>query len=495
MIGRLSSVRPRGAARVEPPGVFRPTAARPIPSLRPVPDFVGLPDGGRSLPVETKLAIAGGSAIGWLVVSAVVAIATSAGLASILSWPYALAMAVLTVGIPAGLAAFRVGTALLDKTVPVLRVRPTTPVTVVMTSGDPALAASTLGFLAAQDYDGAKRVVVVDCGRGDVVARESARAALVLGLDLEVEAEPPGMLDARNAALEHVGTPLVLAVEPGACLHPSALRLLVARLESEPPITAAVSAHTLVRNRDPGRDAEGLAAGWSLELDAARRSEAMFAGPLAVDGTCTLFRTDALRAVNGWPGGRAGDVLLAWRFLERGGRVVNEPLAIACATTIVTMSTPARFRADAARAVRQAARDGGGVRRLPERSSQVMACLDRAAPALDLAFTLAWVQALALVALGQVTLVAAHLVLVVPLALAGSALERRRHREVLDEAGLALVAPHEVRGAALVGLLAVQGPVATWRRIRGLVRVPPLGGRGVGVTPRRWLGGPARPYA
>jgi biofilm PGA synthesis N-glycosyltransferase PgaC len=355
--------------------------------------------------------------------------------------------------------------------VPVLRVRPTTPVTVVMTSGDPALAASTLGFLAAQDYDGPKRVMVVDCGRGDVVARESARAALELGLDLEVEAEPPGMLDARNAALEHVGTPLVLAVEPGAYLHPSALRLLVARLESEPPITAAVSAHTLVRNRDPGRDAEGLAAG------------------------CTLFRADALRAVNGWPGGRTGDVLLAWRFLERGGRVVNEPLAIACATTIVTMSTPARFRADAARAVRQAARDGGGVRGLPERSSQVMACLDRVAPALDLAFTLAWVQALALVALGQVTLVAAHLVLVVPLALAGSALERRRHREVLDEAGLALVAPHEVRGAALVGLLAVQGPVATWQRIRGLVRVPSLGGRGVGVTPRRWLGGPARPYA
>ena len=494
MIARLSSVRPGRAAPVEPPGVFRPSAARPLPPLRPVPDFVGLPDGGRSLPRETKLAIAGGGAIGWFVVCTVIAVIMSAGLARLVSWPYAFALAILTVSLPAGLAAFRALVPLLDETTPVLRVRPRTPVTVVMTTDDPVRAVSTLGFLAAQDYDGPRRVVLVDGGRGDAVAREAARAARELRLDLEVVAQPRGMLDPRNAALERVTTPLALAVEPGACLHPSALRLLVARLESAPPDTAAVSAHALVRNRDPGREAEGLAAGWLLELDAIRRTEAVFAGPLAVEGACTLFRTDALRVVNGWAGHR-GDVLVTWRFLERGGRVINEPLAIVCTTTIVTMSTLARWRAEAARAVRAAASDAGGVRRLPQRCSRVMVRLDRAVPALDLAFTLAWVQALALLALGQLALVAAHLVLVVPVSLAGAALERRRHREVLDEAGLVLVAPHEIRAAALLGLLAVQGPVAVWQRIRGRWRVPPLGVGGLGSGPRRWLGGPVRPYA
>jgi biofilm PGA synthesis N-glycosyltransferase PgaC len=376
----------------------------------------------------------------------------------------------------------------------VARVHPTTPVTVVVTTADPVPAVSTLEVLAAQDYGGPYRVVLVDCGRGGAVAAAAAHAARDLGVELEVIPEPHGMLDPRNAALERIATPLTFSVEAGVGLHPSALRLLVARLQSAPPETAAVAAQTLIRNRDPGREAEGLAAGWLLELDAIRRTEALFAGPLAVNGSCTLFRTDALCVVNGWPGGQGGDVLLAWRFLERGGHVLHEPLAIAYTTTLVTTGTPARWRAAAARAVHAAADDAGGIRRLPHRSTRLLVRLDGAAPALDLAFTVAWVQALALGALGHLALVAAHLVLVVPVALGAAALERRRHREVLDEAGLVLVAPHEGRVAAL-GLQAVQGPLAVWERLRVRPRTPRIGAGGLGVTPGRRLGARARPYA
>jgi biofilm PGA synthesis N-glycosyltransferase PgaC len=480
-----------GARDVEPPGAFRPSAARPLPPLRPIADFVGLPDGGRAVPVEQKLTIAGGGAVAWLVVVSVVALATGGGLASLVTWPYALALAAVTVSLPAGLAAFRTLGLFLDEAPPVIHLRPVTPVTVLLAGDDAETALTTLASLANQDYGGPRRVVVATRDAG--VARALARAALERRVDCEVVPDP-GDAPARNAALTRVATPLVLAVEPGATLHPSALRLLVARLESAPSDAVAVSAHALVRNRDPGRLAEGLAAGWLLELDQTRRLEDLFAGPLAGSRACLLVRAEALRAVRGWAADEDSDAGLTWRLLECGWRVISEPLALVFTTEMVTVGTPARWRGDATRAVRDAARDAGGLPRLPRTSSRVLAGLDRAGPLLDLVFTLAWLQAVVFVLFGHASLVLVHLLLVAPVSLAAAALERRRHREVLDDAGLLLVAPGGVRVAALLVLQAVQSPVAVWSRLRTWPHRAGAGGRSAAVRPRR-LGAPARPYA
>ena len=48
MFDRPTPIRARD---VDPPGAFRPSAARPLAPLRPIADFVGLP-GGRSAPTE-----------------------------------------------------------------------------------------------------------------------------------------------------------------------------------------------------------------------------------------------------------------------------------------------------------------------------------------------------------------------------------------------------------------------------------------------------------
>jgi biofilm PGA synthesis N-glycosyltransferase PgaC len=480
------------ARDVEPPGAFRPSAARPLPPLRPIADFVGLPDGGRPVPVEQKLTIAGGAAVAWALVATVVAVATGGGLAGLVSWPYALALAVLTVSLPAALAAFRALGLFLDETPPVQHLRPVTPVTVLLTGDDADAALTTLASLASQDYDGPRRVVVAT--RDAAVARALAGAALERRVDCEVVPDPGGA-PARNAALGRVATPLVLAVEPGITLHPSALRLLVARLESAPSDAVAVSAHTLVRNRDPGRLAEGLAAGWLLELDQTRRLEDLFVGPLAGSRPCLLVRAEALRAVRGWAADEDSDAELTWRVLECGWRVISEPLALVFRTEMVTVGTPARWRTAAARAVRDAARDAGGLQRLPRTSSRVLAGLDRFGPIVDVVFTLAWLQAVVLVGFGHPSLVLVHLLLVAPVSLGGAALERRRHREVLDDAALLLVAPSGVRVAALLALQAVQSPVAVWARLRTWPHRAGLGAPGAPVRPRRRLAAPVRPYA
>lgn len=477
--------------RSQEPREFHPNASRPLPPLRPVADFVGLPTGGRTLSLESKFAIAEGGALGWLAVCVVLGLAFGGRLASVVSWPYAVLLLASVVWIPAATAAFRCLALILDDPPALARVRPGTPVTVILAGVDPIAVVTTLAYLGAQDYDGPLRVVVVDHSPSGLVAHEARRVAgeVRLAVDL-ARADPASELDPRNIALGAASTPLVLAVRAGVCLHPSAVRVLAARLESCGSDTVGATAHALVRNRRDGDAAELHAADYALEIDARQRVEGLFPGPLVSDGTCTLYRTDALRAVNGWPSAPANDVVVTWRFLERGWRVVHESLAVVFTSEIVTLGSPGRSRAAAARGLRAAARESGGATRLLRRGSRVLARLDRAAPLLDFAFTVAWVQALALLVLGQTELLGSYLLLVVPLSVVGVALERRYHREVLDEAGLVLPRPPAAHLTPLLALDAVQAPVAAWERVRAPRERRP---RRVRARPRLVPRG--RPYA
>src|ERR1019366_80243 len=125
------------------------------------------------------------------------------------------------------------------------------------------------------------------------------------------------------------------------------------------------------------------AAAASLDRDTVARIEALFLGPLALPGGCTLFRTDALRAVNGWPSGGGRGAVVAGRVRERGWQVAYEMLAIVFTVDEVTIGSPIRRRARAARALKASARESGGTHRLVARRSRVLARLDRATPWLD----------------------------------------------------------------------------------------------------------------
>ena len=432
------------------PAELRLRAAAPLPPLRPVADFVGLPTGAGALSVASRQALVQGAAAGWAVVSVALGALLARGAAGPVTWPATLALLALVVGIPGGLAALRLLALVVGDLPAVARVRPTTPVTVVLPAADPAATAATLVGLAAQDHDGPVRVVTV-AGPDPGSARAAALAARELRVALEVLLPGPGT-DPWNTALLHVATPLVLRLAPGAYLHPSALRLLVARLESCPPATVGVAGHRLIRNRRRTPSAEAVARAWTFELDAHQRVESLLAGPLVADGTCTLFRTDALRTLNGWPAGDSSDVIVAWRGLARAWTIVSEPQALAFTAAAVTTLTPGRRRAVAARAVRRAGRESRRAVCLAPSAARVLARLDRARPTLDVACVLAWVPALALVGLGHPGLVVAYLLLVAPVSLAGLALERRRHREVLDEAGLTLACPPRRWRVGLAGL-------------------------------------------
>jgi len=465
----------------------RCSAAYPLPHLHPVPDFVGLPSSRRYVTVQSKFVIAQVAALSWTGFAAVISFSLGQGLAELVSWPYAVVLLVAVVWIPAYLAAFTAITLVLDDPPALKVVRPGTPVTVLIPVRDERTAlVATLAYLAAQDYDGPLRVIVVDRGSTDDTPNEARRAALRLRLDTEVLCEPD--LDraaARNAGLARVTTPLIVAVDPGAYLHPSAVRLLVARLSSSPSDTAAVAGDAVVRNHQDGSGAELLAAEYALGANAVQRVNALFQGALVAEGACSVFRTDAVRAVNGWATGAAQDVQLTWRFLERGWRVFYEPLALAFTTERITIGSAARRRARYTWGLLAALREPG---RRPLRFpfSRFLTALDVATPVLDLVFTIAWVQAVVFLAFGQFMLVGFYLLFVLPMSLAAPALARRYQRDVLDEAGLAVARRGGLgRLAPLLWTHAVQAPIGVWSGLREIQRLRDEGPDDVTQVPLR----------
>jgi len=418
----LSASRPRTAADRDGLEELRASVSVPLPRLRSTPDFVGMPTGDASLGEESTFLAAQGAALGWLTVSVVAGLLVAGGLAARLSWPYAVALFAGFVWLPAYLSAFRYAALLLDHPPGLTVVRPTTPVTVVVSgSAAPMSILSTLAYLADQDYDGPIRVVLVGGGLADEDVRAVQQAAIQRRLDLQVlRAGWLGPAEACNLVLPLVETPLLLQLQPGACLHPSAVRLLAARLESGPADTAAVSGRAFARNRRDGTRAETLAADYSLEVNATQRIESGFRGARVAAAPCTMYQLQALRAVHGVPTVEARDVGAAWRCLERGWHVTHEPRALAFTTEPVTLGTLGRSRAVADRGVVDGIREGGGVNCQRPASGRFLAALARSSTFRDAGFVIAGAHALALLFWGQVALVVAYLVLVVPVALAAA---------------------------------------------------------------------------
>ena len=56
---------------------------------------------------------------------------------------------------------------------------------------------------------------------------------------------------------------------------------------------------------------------YSLAVHASQRLHGLFQAPLVAEGSCSLYRTDAVRAVHGWARDDLDGVMLTWRFLEQ----------------------------------------------------------------------------------------------------------------------------------------------------------------------------------
>lgn len=392
----------------------------------------------RYVPVMAKYVLAMLGTVLWVGLAIVLSQRWLAELRPVVGPVGAVVIVLLVAYLPGGIVAFLTFSLLMDRQPPPRVTDPTTAVTVIIAArNEEEGVVPTIEALARVRYAGRMVVVLANNGSTDRTVERAGQTAERVGLDLEVVHEPrPGKAHALNAALATVGTDLVVTVDADTLLHRDAMRRLVARLESAPPDTVAVAGAVLVRNSRENFLARMQEWDYYLGIAGVKRMQGLYQSTLVAQGAFSVYRTDALRAIGGWPDAIGEDIVVTWRLMEAGRRVFFEPTAVAFTDVPVQVRHFFRQRARWARGMLE------GLRAVPpwrqERGlSKLIASIDLLIPFLDIGYVLIWLPGIVLFLLGYPLVVSMWTLFVLPITLlVYGALRRYQVRNVFGPLGL-----------------------------------------------------------
>lgn len=370
------------------------------------------------VPVWVKFAVSVVLAAAWVGLAVVLSRPWVTDLTRVAGPVVAWLVVALVAYLPGGIVAFLAASLVFDRQPPLGAVRPTTPVTVIVAArNEEAGIGPTLRSLGALDYAGELHVILADNGSTDATAEEARRAAREHGVRLSVVREDrPGKSHALNAALATVHTPLVVTVDADTLLHREALSRLVARLGAAPADTVAVAGSVLVRNSRTNLLTRMQEWDYYLGITAVKRMQGLYQSTLVAQGAFSVYRTQDVRAVGGWPDAIGEDIVVTWRLMEAGRRVYFEPTAVAFTDVPERARHFLRQRARWARGMLE------GIRAVPPwRQERVLtrfiAGVDLLIPLLDIGYGLIWLPGVVLFLLGHPLVVSAWTLAVLPVTL------------------------------------------------------------------------------
>ncbi len=394
------------------------TALEPRRSLSRARPETAAPRAARYISVAAKFWIAALFSVAWLGLAIWLSRPWLHDLADVVTLAGAIVIVTLVAYIPALLMSFMAMSLLLDRQ-PALRVaHPTTGVTIVIAArNEEAGMAETIRHAAMTDYDGPVTLILADNGSTDSTCAVARRTAQELDVELRIVHEPkPGKANALNRALASVETPYVVTVDADTLLHEQALRRLVSRLESAPPDTVAVAGAVMVRNSRRNILTRMQEWDYFLGIAAVKRMQGMYQSTLVAQGAFSLYRTGELRRIGGWPDAIGEDIVVTWRLMEVGDRVLTEPSAVAFTDAPHRVAHFMRQRARWARGMVEALRTvpPWRQRRL---LSRIIAGIDLLIPLLDIGYGLIWVPGLVLALFGFPVIVGTWTLAVLPITL------------------------------------------------------------------------------
>jgi len=370
------------------------------------------------LSVGQKFAIALVFALGWLGFSIWISIPWIKSLATHVTLPVSIIIISLLAFLPGFIVALLFAALVLDRQPGFKVTDPTESVSVLIAAlNEEEVIAATLESLAEQDYRGSCRVILIDNGSTDNTVDVARSTATNIGLNLTIlSEETKGKSHALNRGLEEVTSELLITVDADTLLQRSAIRLLVARLESSPSNVAAVAGCVLVRNTRNSFWSKLQTWDYFLGIASVKRMQGLFQSTLVAQGAFSLYRTKALRSVDGWPDAIGEDIVLTWKIMQDGSPIYFEPMAVSFTTVPEGLKVFARQRSRWARGMIE------GLQTVPPWRQQkglarVFTALDVAIPFLDTAYILIWIPGLILAFFGYFWIVGPMTIAVLPLTL------------------------------------------------------------------------------
>ena len=251
------------------------------------------PTKGRYIPVVAKFIMSHLYAAVWTGFSVYISIPWLDDFSMIVSFPIALLVLAGLAYIPGYINVFMVASLLMDKQPQFKNDRLAKSVTVLIAAkNEGKYIKNTIQYVKSQDYPGDIRVVVIDNASSDNTAEAALQAGKDFNLDLNVITEDnPGKFNALNKGLSHTKTELIITLDADTLLHKSAIRYLVARLESAPEEVCAVAGSVLVRNSRNNILTRIQEWDYFLGIASIKRLQGLYQGTLVAQGAFSLYRT------------------------------------------------------------------------------------------------------------------------------------------------------------------------------------------------------------
>lgn len=337
---------------------------------------------------------------------------------------------------------------------------------------------ATLLRIAKLEYDGPVSVIVADNGSTDGTATAAHEAAARLGLDLRVVPEPvAGKHHALNTALTEVGTTLVVTVDADTLLHSQSLRYLVAAVTERPQGQHVSACAGALFVEHPNQNFLTRMQRWDylIAINGVKRMQASYNSTLVAQGAFSVYWTEDVRAVGGWPDAIGEDIVLTWGLLSSCGLVRYEPLAAALTAVPEKLSAFASQRSRWARGMFEGLRISPPYRQ-PRMLAKLVAAIDYLVPFLDIGVIFFWVPGVILFLRGNPIIFSWWSMLVIPVTLVIYLVLRRwQERNVSRRLGFAT--EHDAVGFA--GYLFAYQVVCSAAALRGY-------GQYIAGAGRRW---------
>ncbi len=426
--------RPDAAADTEQPALDTPAVLRPgVHDLERTPGerrriYVGL---------RLKLLLVLAISLAWAGLSLWIALPWIEDLGESITLPLAAAVIAGIAIIPGYLNANLIASLLIDRPPPLRFDLDFPELTVVVACfNEEETIEETLDYVGKQEYPGGLRILVADDGSSD---RTAELAHVRAGRDprISVVTLPHGgKARTLTGAMAHVTTPLVATVDADTLLMAGALERIVARLLISPPDTVAVAGAVFVRNSRRNFLTRAQEWDYFLGIASVKRQQGLFQGTMVAQGAFSVYRTDAVRAVGGWPDRIGEDIVLTWAMMREGGRVGYERTAIAFTGAPEDLRHFARQRRRWARGMIEGLREHGGALLSGHRSNAHAVLVNFLFPFVDGVYSIAFPIGIVLACFGNFAIVGPMTLAVLPLNFLLSMVMFRLSRQAFAEVGL-----------------------------------------------------------
>jgi len=273
---------------------------------------------------------------------------------------------------------------------------------------------STLESIDKQNYRGPFEVVVIDDGSKDGTV-EKLQSVSYPWLRVIVMPTNGGKAKALNAGLEQVRFALTITIDADSYIYRNALSHLVGRMLGDPENTVAVAGSVLVRNSRFNLITKMQEWDYFHGIAAVKRLQSLFQGTLVAQGAFSIYRTDILRQLGGWPECVGEDIVLTWRMLERGYRVGYCEDGFAFTNAPTTLKQFIRQRQRWSRGLIEAFRAHSKLL-FRRRMSTVFIWWNLFFPVMDLVYTFVYIPGIILAFFGYYWIAGPMTLLVLPLA-------------------------------------------------------------------------------